>query len=604
MSDVDIAASPETFRKMYAVLEHLDNTAEVGDIPTPVMSRISVDSTPAGDVLAGADHLELGAEAVNTSKEERKAMVAVLEVKGMLAKSLPHWPPYMSNTEVLGQMIRMAANDPMVTSIVLVFDSGGGAVNGTALLGDLIADVSKKKKPIYAHIQGTAASAAYWLASQATGIYMSANTDFAGSIGVVTTHVSYEKAYENEGIELTYITPDENDEKVVGPANKALSERDHELIKARLVPMLSEFKAAVKKGRGDRISMDSTGLTSGKVFMGKDAKKMGLVDGIESLEKTILRAYRHGAKYSKDKDKAESFQTNPESDMGILSRMKAGQLTPSQHKAEVDAASAQAQAADQGAPEGAAEEPKEVTLKDLATLMAQQTALLTALVNPQTPQAPTNETPDSADSASADADAETVAKETSTEEISAEQTEEVAAELDGSVSEAADASLEEGAAEEVQEESAAIEVDETEEVAEESAEEIEAAAEEVEEAEEVVEESSDEPSALEALQAQMAQFNIQMQNLQSELRAEQQKTADAEARAKEAEAKAEKAQKAFNQKKKAGKKPSATAITASEGEKAEKSNVSSVKPIDVQASGFSEHFKTNGKALGQGTWKS
>lgn len=566
-----ILADPTWFREAYGVMARvMEGSDEDTQYPAPSYTLMSIDAMAGEPAISDANVVTEGSQAANTTVDDRKAMVAVIEVRGMLSKNVPHWQPYMSNMLVLQRQLIAAANDPMVMGIVLLFDSGGGAVNGTTLLGDTIYQISRNMKPVYAHVQGLAASAAYWMASQCNGVYLSASTDFVGSIGVVHTHVSLEKAYEMEGIVVTYVTPDENDEKVIGAENQSLSDRDRELIKARLTPLLSEFKSSVARGRGDRCDITATGLASGNVFMASQAKRMGLADGIESLERTVLRAYREGVKFSKQREKAENSNDD---DMTITEQLRLGLTTPAKIKGDADAQSAQANAQAQTTP-AAETENGDVTMKDLLKAINAQNALFTQILAQNAPSpASESDTPaESADTASAE---EVAAADVEQAEESAE----VAADVETGESETG----------------AVTEASETSEEAE------SASVTETDPSPASEEDPADpqpEADALAAFREEMAQLRTEMTNMASQLREAATAKAEAEARATQAEEKAKKAQDAFNSRKKA---PSVAAANA-EADRGGTPEAQPTKQLDTETAGFSSQFKTNGVTLGEKAW--
>lgn len=86
-------------------------------------------------------------------------------------------------TGLLAQEIQAALDHRQIERLLLVLDSPGGAIDGIDELASLIASAGK---PVIAFVDGTAASAAYWIASAADAIVTS-STGRLGSIGVVAT---------------------------------------------------------------------------------------------------------------------------------------------------------------------------------------------------------------------------------------------------------------------------------------------------------------------------------------------------------------------------------------------------------------------------------
>lgn len=206
--------------------------------------------------------------------------VAVVEIVGHLIKGDSKWGG--TNSVRTRQAIRKADADESVRGIILYVDSPGGTVAGT---DELATAVRNTAKPVHAYIDDLGASAAYWVASQAQRI--AANpTGEIGSIGTLAVAEDTSGTAAMEGVKVHVIS--------TGPYKGAFVDGapitgEHlEYLGARVEDADSYFQAAVKAGRG----FDAAGLkavSDGRVFGAKDAKRLGLIDGIESQEEARAR---------------------------------------------------------------------------------------------------------------------------------------------------------------------------------------------------------------------------------------------------------------------------------------------------------------------------
>lgn len=193
-------------------------------------------------------------------------------------------------TEQIVQLIADANADPSIASIVLKINSPGGTVDGTELLGDAI---RTSPKPTVAYVAGTAASAAYWVASQATEIIMeSATTAYVGSIGVVAIHEDAAEAFSKEGRKITIIRADGSENKMLSNPVEGLSDELLTETKARLNVVRDTFVAAVKAARPHI----SDSVFDGKAFHGSEAVKLKMADRIGNMEVALGRAMFHAKK--------------------------------------------------------------------------------------------------------------------------------------------------------------------------------------------------------------------------------------------------------------------------------------------------------------------
>lgn len=215
--------------------------------------------------------------------------IATIDLNGPMTRGLTSMSAMFGgcSTIALRRALKQAASDPNVSGILLRVDSPGGEVDGTA---DLAAAVKAAAavKPVIAYVDGSADSAAYWTAAQATEIW-AGSTSRLGCIGTYTTltdsseaaraegfrvHVVKAGAFKGTGIPGTEVTP-------------AALTRVQETIDG----INEEFLAAVGEGRG----MDSAAVTAvadGEEFHARRALELGLMDRIGSEEEATahLRA--------------------------------------------------------------------------------------------------------------------------------------------------------------------------------------------------------------------------------------------------------------------------------------------------------------------------
>ena len=188
-------------------------------------------------------------------------------------------------TETIARWIREADSNPNISAIILKIDSGGG--EGYATM-NISATIKAATKPVVAFIDGMAASAAYWIASACQEIYMAYETDAAGSIGTYVTIPDWKAYYASEGLPIHEVYASASTDKNAD-FKAALEGKYDGLIKNYIDPFNESFKNAVAENRGDKIK-NIEAATTGKMFSGKEAVKVGLVDGIKTFNETLARA--------------------------------------------------------------------------------------------------------------------------------------------------------------------------------------------------------------------------------------------------------------------------------------------------------------------------
>ncbi|MBO0933908.1 S49 family peptidase [Fibrella aquatilis] len=213
--------------------------------------------------------------------------VVVIPIMGTMSR----YGDYCSwGCEDMANWVLEANRDETVSAIVLELNSPGGEVDGVEMFG---AAVKQSQKPVVAWVAGMAASAAYWVASQADEIMLESETcSEVGSIGVLAMHVDQTLALEKEGYKVTIVRADGSESKALFNSFEPLSADVLAETKAALNPIRAQFIKTVKAGRpaiADAAS-DTSGVFSGKMYSGKQAIANGMADRIGYLGDAIRRA--------------------------------------------------------------------------------------------------------------------------------------------------------------------------------------------------------------------------------------------------------------------------------------------------------------------------
>lgn len=185
-------------------------------------------------------------------------------------------------------MIQRANKSDKISAIVLDMETPGGTVDGTNELG---LAVKQSKKPVVAFGDGMVASAGYWVASQAKEIYGNKNnpTEF-GSIGVLYIHENWEAYIQKEIGSVEIIRAPQSTDKARVNVIEPLTDDQRLDIRQELKQIAQEFISTVKKGRGDRLQTEGEDIFTGKMYKSKEARKMGMIDQLGTLQDAINRA--------------------------------------------------------------------------------------------------------------------------------------------------------------------------------------------------------------------------------------------------------------------------------------------------------------------------
>lgn len=195
-------------------------------------------------------------------------------------------PPGMIGGDSLANLIRKAREDSQVKALVLRINSGGGSAFASEIIRQEILELKKTGKPIVVSMGAVAASGGYWIAADADQIWASPST-ITGSIGVFGAIPTFEKSLASLGIYSDGVgtTPLASGLNLTQP----LPEQLKSIIQQSVDHNYDQFLQIVAQGRNIEKSKVAT-LAEGRVYDGRSAKTLGLVDELGSLENAITAA--------------------------------------------------------------------------------------------------------------------------------------------------------------------------------------------------------------------------------------------------------------------------------------------------------------------------
>lgn len=219
----------------------------------------------------------------NSRAVEMRGDVAIIPITGPIFRYANLFTQISggTSTDMLAKDLAAAINNPAVKRIVLDINSPGGEATGINEMGDMIRD-ARGRKQIDAYIGGIGASAAYWLASPATNVYAD-RTALIGSIGVVMQYKDTKARDEREGTRMLEFVSSASPNKRLDPAD----EEGAASVQA-IVDALGEiFVSVVARNRGTTVTNVKQNYGKGGVMLAEQALRVGMIDGLSSLEKVI-----------------------------------------------------------------------------------------------------------------------------------------------------------------------------------------------------------------------------------------------------------------------------------------------------------------------------
>lgn len=197
--------------------------------------------------------------------------IAVIEVIGVITAS-----------EEINRNLKNFLDDDRVKAIVLRIDSPGGEV---APSQEIYEEVKKatELKPVVVSMGSVAASGGYYIAAPAQKIFANPGS-ITGSIGVIMEFANYEELLKKIGWHNDVIKSGQH--KDIGSPNRPMTAADRQILQSLINDVHDQFVTAVAEGRKLDASTVNK-LSDGRIFTGRQAQSVGLVDELGNLEDAI-----------------------------------------------------------------------------------------------------------------------------------------------------------------------------------------------------------------------------------------------------------------------------------------------------------------------------
>lgn len=185
----------------------------------------------------------------------------------------------------LAPLIERAAQPGRLKAIALAINSPGGSPVQSMLIAERIRDAARKRSvPVLAFCEDVAASGGYMLACAADEIYAE-TASIVGSIGVIYAGFGLTGAMEKVGVERRMFTAGESKARL--DPFQPLKAEDAEWLQKLQTKIHEDFINRVKVARSDKLRRAPAEVFTGEVYLGEDARRLGLIDGIGRLRPVL-----------------------------------------------------------------------------------------------------------------------------------------------------------------------------------------------------------------------------------------------------------------------------------------------------------------------------
>lgn len=217
----------------------------------------------------------MGMDRNGTTADMSTPHTAMVKIQGEIASGTE------ASAELIVSAMRGAFEDKGAQAVVLLINSPGGSPVQAGIVNDEIHRLKAlHNKPVYAVVEETCASAAYYIAAGADQIFVD-KASVVGSIGVLMDGFGFTGLMDKVGVERRLMTAGEN-KGFLDPFSPQ-TEKQRAFAQTMLDQIHQQFIDVVKLGRGKRLK-ESPETFSGLFWTGQQAIDMGLADHLGNLD--------------------------------------------------------------------------------------------------------------------------------------------------------------------------------------------------------------------------------------------------------------------------------------------------------------------------------
>jgi protease-4 len=278
---LDAVATQEEF------LAHVKK--EVGE-PATIDNRYGREKRPSINFASPLAFFSILAELFKTPEvPQKKEAVALIYVDGAILPGYGQSTLFGLSAAFSGDIrkaLETAANDATVKAVVMRVDSPGGSAEASEVILNATRQL-RGKKPFIVSMGNVAGSGGYYVATAADTIFAD-ETTITASIGVVGGKLVTKGLWDKLGVNWVGHQRGANADLLA--SDQPFDEAQRKLIDEYMQHVYAIFKGHVARERGNKLHKPIDELAGGRVYTGKQALDLGLVDQIGGLDQAIRYA--------------------------------------------------------------------------------------------------------------------------------------------------------------------------------------------------------------------------------------------------------------------------------------------------------------------------
>ncbi|MFZ2655736.1 MAG: signal peptide peptidase SppA [Victivallales bacterium] len=216
--------------------------------------------------------------------------IVVIDIRGVIMNADGTFYQ-VANSSKICEELEQARRDDKVKAVILRLDTPGGEVTAADMIHHKVLQLRGEDKKVIACMESVAASGGYYIAVGCDYIIAHRLTT-TGSIGVIIETTNYQKLFNKLGLQSEVYKSGEMKDMLNGARPR--TEAEKELVQDIIQEVYNEFVEIVAEGRKSKNitaeKIKTTEIGDGRIFSGKKAKELGLVDELGFFEDALFKA--------------------------------------------------------------------------------------------------------------------------------------------------------------------------------------------------------------------------------------------------------------------------------------------------------------------------
>ncbi len=261
----------------------VDDVVDSDAIDTQINAMLNSKQGTGWQKIALADYARAVA-ADHSAAQTQEDAIGIITATGVIAGGKQPAGAIGSSTMI--DLLQQAETDDHIKAVVLRIDSPGGSAQASDKIRRALMHLRQAGKPVVVSMGSMAASGGYWIASAADQIW-AAPTTITGSIGAFGVlpqlHRGLEKlGIHSDGVATAALAGGIQPDRPLPPAL-------HKVLRLAMDHIYHRFLQVVAEGR--HLPMQQVAeIAQGRVWSGWDAKRLGLVDQLGTLDQAVAAA--------------------------------------------------------------------------------------------------------------------------------------------------------------------------------------------------------------------------------------------------------------------------------------------------------------------------